>query len=152
MATDGHPWLTDELDNTRAQQRRTLRGVPDWLLGQWKFRPAPQPVDSAFTEVLVRHHITEMLAANDGLRAELESMATWTRVFTLSRFIGDSEASQPGSALVNVAGQLTAGEREAHYGQVPNELSPQVHALVYLLLWADELAEDEYLDPRISIA
>ena len=30
---DGHPYLTAELDLQRADQRRTLRLNPDWLIG-----------------------------------------------------------------------------------------------------------------------
>jgi hypothetical protein len=42
----GHPFLTSELDDQRARQRRAFRLIPDWIIEKTETDSMPGPLDT----------------------------------------------------------------------------------------------------------
>jgi hypothetical protein len=143
--SEGHPYRTDALVQTRAEQRRLLRSIPDWIVDNVRLSP-PAPrlgdPDDALVERELRRLATRELEQLDGwldawqAHAEAELVRRWF------------ERVEIGAALEDVAGAVREADEAARVVDYPPGLFPVVLRVVALLAWADELAAD-YADPRL---
>jgi hypothetical protein len=143
----GHPYLTDELDAKRAEQRRALRSIPSWIVDTTRIsRPGPPlgGTDAALVEIELRR-----LADQD-----LEPLRSWVTVWqghteseAIEWWIGQAELN---AALEDVARQVRADHEAKRAAEYPPGLYSRILRVVTLLAWADELAGD-YADPRLDL-
>ncbi|MGK2950142.1 MAG: hypothetical protein ACSLFP_16345 [Acidimicrobiales bacterium] len=156
MALDGHPWLTEELDLQRAEQRRWLAGLPDApMMSATVPEVAVVDVDPSFLERLLR---SEASAVVNGLEASgvsysdteaaaaavLAEWASKTADLLGRRFdVGTVESGL--AALDDQSKKL----RKAALARITEEDWARHLYAVYLLVWADDLAAD-YTDSRVA--
>lgn len=155
---DGHPYLTEVLDHKRAEQRRKLRSIPDWLVEKvdpsaWEIRDdALKGRDAPYAEVLVRRAADEQLADLEVLLSAwvVETDADRLMGFVQSDVTKDSHANFPTQAKADIL-RITKARRPASIVQdeLPEEHKGPLAKALVLLAWADELAGD-YIDPRLS--
>lgn len=161
----GHPFYTENFDAVRAEQRRVLRLVPDWIMR----RHAPESAeamsvhenDRPFVEHLLRARASELLAVVTPLLERLtigvsaERLARfWShdlRVFN-SELATDYDKRRHIEAIVETERDAAAG---ASVGQQVGdlrgeELAPALYQVITVLAVADLVADDGYRDPRTS--
>lgn len=142
---DGHPWLTKDLDEDRAKQRRWLRDVPDWLIRNvaGDFDPATgvADVDRPMVEAYFRHVANQ----DDGLQAALApaGRAAAEVVSTVLRRADSDPFDEMSHVAHEVARDCAVLEKTAEdLGR------SRIERWLYLMVWADRLAGD-YTDPRL---
>ncbi len=153
---DGHPYLTEELDATRAAQRRVLRQIPDWILSDCGDLldgiPAPpgNATDRAIVETQLREHAElaqQDVPYHDEFRADLETgaLADWAQ---------DISRIEPDSFQAKFRSGTGVAAEEHHVGALPKPQAelPAIRKLASLLAWADLMADDGYRDPRLEAA
>ena len=141
----GHPYRTEELAQTRSEQRRILRSIPDWIVANARLnRPGPRLADP--DDALVERELRRLA------ERELEPLRCWLGVWrvhteteTLGRWFAEAEI---GAALEDVAGAVHAAHEAWQVAAYPSGLFPAILRVVALLAWADEQAGD-YVDPRL---
>jgi hypothetical protein len=147
----GHPYLTEELDNLRSAQRKLLAGIPDrWLTAAFPvFQGATTP--QALPTDLDRHRLESDFRAL--LQDRYADIIGWLnqrkppfRHNDVQSFL-DSRAGH----FSGVAEQLynEAMEQRQSQPECPTEFQKPINHVIQLLIWADELADDGYYDPRI---
>ena len=143
----GHPYLTDELDAKRADQRRVLRCSPCWIVDTTRIsRPGPGlgGTDAALVEIELRRLADQ----------ELEPLRSWVTVWrghteteAIEWWISQAESN---AALEDVIRQVKADHEAKRAAEYPPGLYSRILRVVTLLAWADELAGD-YADPRLDL-
>lgn len=157
---DGHPYLTERLDEQRAEQRRILGSIPDWVLdpnryGPNHWEPSAQMAasDRARNEILVRSLAEETLAT-EGLTECLKVWEQETAADRLYLFLDRETSERPGHNLEAARRQLidliSGRATTSPPAKIPMEITQQLAALILLLTWADALADDGYADPRLE--
>lgn len=153
----GHPFETKARDELRAQQRLALRLVPDWLVELYApTRPVGRP--SGDTGLLEN----ELRALADDVEAELNDLPQrWeerVRQEVLFKFLQDNGTeivlSQRGRITAYVFNHIIESmRRPVHDAEMVGEPAAEVAAplmrYLHLLVWADDLADDGYRDPRL---
>jgi hypothetical protein len=154
MAIPGHPFLTPELDELRSLQRRQLRDVPMSLLERYHLAdlPAAGSVD-AFTETALRlladqeaRNMVELLES-----FELHAIVECQLSFLSARDeAGDGRTEDFAIAMVDLASRLAASQTALFSASADEDRAARLERFVKLLLWADQLADDGYVDPRVA--
>lgn len=157
----GDPFETEALDELRSKQRRDLRLVPDWFLEL--YGPSPSQTIDAIDIAppgLVEHELRglaeEARAELGDLPARMEQDTLATVRWTAVRDWG-AEVTVTGRRIVRgyVFGQKSTELHQDVLRATLNE-EPEPHLAaaltryVHLLVWADELASDGYMDPRLA--
>jgi hypothetical protein len=142
----GHPYLTKQLAEKRAEQRRSLRCIPDWIVETARIsRPGPRlsDPDNTLIEIELRRLADQ----------ELEPLGSWLHIWRLhteseaiERWFRQAEIS---AALDDVARQVRADYEAKRAAEYPQGLYSLILRVVTLLAWADEQAGD-YADPRLE--
>ena len=157
---NGQPYRTEGLLAQRAAQRRTLRkAIPDWIMDAHRYGPAASVTvngtsDPPYVESLVRR------LAEDSLKELAELTETWeteTAAIELALFFRRENGNDPNVELQKAEGALMNDVAASLEGLTPRTASrieerhqaPLARA-IRLLSWADDLAEDGYVDPRIA--
>jgi hypothetical protein len=141
----GHPYRNDTLSETRAEQRRVLRSIPDWIVDNVRLSaPAPRlgDPDDALVERELRRLADRELEQLDGW---LDVWREHTESEVVQRWFARAEV---GAALEEIAGIVRDEHETARVADYPPGLFPVILRVVGLLAWADELAAD-YADPRL---
>jgi hypothetical protein len=153
----GHPYLTDELDALRADQRRLLRELPDNLVSDGELTTPVDLTDRERLEVLVRKYIASIIRGKPDLKTTADTISVWQEGEDLHRSLLDGPQSQePGhpysTALAELLQPLEAQQTEAlkNYLAIPEEKSNRLAPLVVLLRWAEAYADDDYEEPRLE--
>lgn len=141
----GHPYLTAKLVAQRAEQRRILRSVPDWIVENAEVaRPGPRLPDP--DRVLVERALRRLADR------ELEPLRDWLSVWRwhtesemLDRWFRHAEI---GATLEDVAAVVRTEHEERRVVDYPPGLFLAILRVITLLAWADEQA-GEYADPRL---
>lgn len=141
----GHPYLTGELADKRAEQRRILRSFPDWIVANVRLnRPGPRLPDP--DGALVERELRRL--ADRELRALRDWLPTWrshSEAELLERWFARAEV---GATLEGVADAVRDAYETNRVVEYPPGLFPVILRVVALLAWADEQAGD-YADPRL---
>lgn len=150
---DGHPFETEELDRLRSSQRALLRGAPDGIIG--KMAPGPgfknlkHPADAPMVELRFRRY------AQVQLEASADYFSQWlkhTGARETARLDGDIWAHRNLSAaqgldrVTDALAEESRSSEPAEFGQVEPDSLYEVWAC---LVAAEELASDDYIDPRL---
>lgn len=155
----GHPFETEQLDELRAEQRRTLRFIPRAVLAEAAPRVGPDldstpAEDRPLVEALLRAEAKELLGSREIARL-VESWRQPAQVEALHEFYQRNQARAEQLAVGPQAAFFDQAElaRNAHRDAapaavVPVELAPRVRRLLLTLVWADHLAG--YRDPRLD--
>ncbi len=155
----GHPYLTRELDEQRAEQRRALRSIPDWLVDPSRYGPQARvkkvdDSDRALLETLVRRLAAEEIEA---LQPQLDTWRTELESDRLADFItnGTLERDRRQHGVVDARADLckTINDRRpvrSRPAALPDELGTPMARCVTLLALAEELADDDYVDQRLA--
>ncbi len=154
----GFAFLTKDLDRKRAEQREQLRKCHDWWLRDLaisEFLPPDNEVDRAYLEVELRRLADE---ERTELSPLLEEMEVAESAFLVGKFLQKNEVStkgmsrQAGDPFGDRASELTTIYRTKSIGQLEegDDRGNSLLRWIVLLLWADELADDGYRDPRFN--
>lgn len=154
----GDPFETEAFDGLRSAQRLALRLVPDWELS--RFGPSTSSHVRA-PDGLLEHELRR--AADDCRRGELadlfRQLETHTRTATISKFINESGAEvtlRLGGAVVPL--RVFSDMQATLHQQISRvdwdvesnrQLAASLMRYLHLLAWADEVASDDYRDPRL---
>ena len=141
----GHPYRTEELAQTRSEQRRILRSIPDWIVANTRLnRPGPRLADP--DDALVERELRRLADR------ELEPLRCWLgvwRLHTETEMLGWWFAqAEIGAALEGVAAAVHEAHEAWRVAAYPSGLYPAILRVVALLAWADDQAGD-YMDPRL---
>lgn len=157
----GDPFETEALDELRAKQRRDLRLVPDWLFELYGPSPS-QTIDAigiappGLVEHEVRRLAEDAQAELKGLPAQMakDTLAAvrWAAVQSWGAGVTVSGAGiVPGYVFSQKITELHHEMSQARIGDQPNvEIAAALTRYVHLLVWADQLAGDGYMDPRFE--
>jgi hypothetical protein len=151
MAIPGDPFRTQELDELRSHQRRHLRHVPPTLLERNHhpaLRPAGRP--DGFDETALRL-LAEQEARNlVELLENFETHATIGRQLEFLHSHSDLGGLEDfGPMLVDLASLLAASQTSL-FSTNNDDRAARLERFVKLAVWADQLAEDGYRDPRLG--
>jgi hypothetical protein len=141
----GHPYRTETLVETRAEQRRVLRSIPDWIVDNVRLSAPPPRLgdpDDTLVERELRRLADRELEHLDGW---LDAWREHTESEVVQRWFAGAEV---GAALEEIAGVVRDELESARVADYPPGLFPVILRVVGLLAWADELAAD-YADPRL---
>jgi hypothetical protein len=154
----GDPFETEAFDVLRSAQRLALRLVPDWELS--RFGPSAQSSHAWAPDGLLEQELRR--AAEDCLRELadlLPQLETHTRAVTLSEFINQAGAEVTVSFGTAVVPQRVFSGMQATLLQrisrddwdleSNRQLAASLTRCLHLLAWADEVAADDYRDPRL---
>lgn len=155
----GHPYLTDTLDRKRLEQRRLLRSMPDWFFDPTRLAPKEwtsaeiRQSDRPYVETLLRRLTDEL--AEDAPLTELRGR--WVADMDadrLAEFILHDTVRPPGNLQDAWDGLIRMTSDRTRLVEIKRELDlkflPVVAKLILLLTWADALADDGYVDPRVA--
>jgi hypothetical protein len=153
----GDPFETGAFDELRSAQRLALRLVPDWELR--RFGPSASSHARAPDGLLEQ----ELRTAAEGCRGALadlfRQLETHTRTAALSTFINESGAEvilRFGAAVVPL--RVFSDMQATLHRQISRvdwdvesnrQLAASLMRYLHLLAWADEVASDDYRDPRL---
>jgi hypothetical protein len=147
----GHPFETAALDEQRARQRKRLALLPDRHVQ--KFAGEALQVDRAKAPLLERQlraevdkndRFTELEPVLKGYERDCEVDAVTAATNALSAFLDDPVAEEIRRAAID----------ERHQGgtvEVTRAQGEHIASLIRLLVWADDLAQDAYVDPRVDV-
>ena len=155
---EGHPYLTDQLDSKRVEQRRLLRSIPDYLLSLDNIGPSGQAVeailDRPYVEGIVREKAQSLLDART--RDQFDQWDSAAAEERFVQFLQYEVVRRPGSRIDYVwpdAVRAVAPDSLAVLHN-PREIDENVVArlrpLILLLVLADDIADDGYVDPRLA--
>jgi hypothetical protein len=149
----GHPFFTKYLDKQRARQRRLLALVPDsWMFEARKtFDSGSQVTEDqlGFPESVLREQADkEIEALGSGLADAFQNVASRNE---LRNFV--VERKQPMSELAKWFGDILEQVEMSppRVNEQQDEDVPLIR-LICLLVWADRLAGDGYMDSRLKPA
>lgn len=154
------PFETEALDELRAKQRRDLRLVPDWLFDIY----APSEtinVAGVTSPGLVEQELRslaeetvpdlgDMLARMEQhTRTEVRSEATrrWGTDVTLTFGLRVAPVRAFRQKITELQDDAS---RARIYEEPDREVGGATTRYVHLLVWADQLAGDDYVDPRFA--
>jgi hypothetical protein len=152
----GDPFETEAGDELRSAQRLALRLVPDWELH--RFGPSAQSSQARAPDGLLEQELRRAAEDCRGELADLLSqMETHTRAATLSEFINESGAEVTVSFGAGVVPLRVFSGMQASLLQRTDDwdlesdrqLAASLTRYLHLLAWADEVAADDYRDPRL---
>jgi hypothetical protein len=151
MATPGDPFRTQELDELRSHQRRHLRYIPSALLERYHLDALPAAGPSeAFDETALRL-LAEQEARN--MVELLESFETHATIGRQLEFLHDhsdgGDLEDFGGVLVDLASLLVASQTSL-FTTNNDDRAARLERFVKLAVWADQLADDGYRDPRLA--
>jgi hypothetical protein len=170
MSERRHPLVDDELRDTRIRGRKALACLGDWEIERYAPPPAqPYSGGNAMTIERALRRLADKLLENPDVQEVLERSGRLNPLDLTLRFIQDraNQADDPKSApgrdprtprtphlndwAWDIVGDLEAESREIPGGPRASEVRTDAKfaQLVALLVWADELAEDAYRDPRL---
>ncbi len=155
----GDPFETEALDELRSEQRRTLRSVPDWLIEEYgpKGRIERPSGDAALLEVELRTIARDL--EQKELAGALEEWTKGTRTEVLFEFLKrqgqDVQLKQRGRTtgyvFSNMIGSMRRDAEKVRVTSAPaQELAASLMRYLHLLVWADDLAADDYRDTRVA--
>ncbi len=143
MATPGDPFDTAELEELRPQQRRCLRLLDDAILQQTLAERQPPPEveknDWRRREWALRR-LVEQKRQEESLRGHLEQIERNAVHDLVWEVFGNW-----GAARIEQDQERPAVERG-------DETFQRLGQLAALLIRADELADDGYTDPRLTVS
>ena len=146
---DTHPYRDGLLDEARARQRRNLRAIPDDLLARW--RPPSSDVspptgsDARSVEIALRR------AADDVTPPLAPFLAGLTDLAYAQTATASIESRQPEVSFQQFLATLAQTRIRALDELARIRLQDGAGGRwVHLVVWADELAEDGYHDPRLT--
>jgi len=152
----GHPFWTRALDEKRAEQRRKLRAIPAGLFKPSDYLPGPTVTingvaDNSFVETQVRRQADAELNSLEPLLSEWEIE---TAEDALAWFLRNNVENAPRNVQRHADALLAEVANRLPIAREPRELDAKYAAplarAILLLTWADDLADDGYLDPRIA--
>lgn len=148
MAADGHPFWTTELDELRAEQRRILRHIPTWVINHYRaYDTSIESVrgdDRPYAEVVLRRAIRDEVLTDEVAAVLLERMERHS----------DSELMYELSKALDGDDVFTHRAYQSHREHRLANLQDQeivwLKRLIVVLMVADELADDDYADWRLT--
>jgi hypothetical protein len=153
MAVAGDPFRTPEFDELRALQRRQLRYVPVSLLERYQLDALPGAGEpDGFDEDVVRD-LADQEARN--LVELFENFEIHARVERQAAFLYERSGSEAGiddfqATLVDLATLLAATQTSLFTASIDDDRAARLERFVKLVIWADELADDGYVDDRLA--
>ena len=119
----GHPYRTEELAQTRSEQRRILRSIPDWIVANTRLnRPGPRLADP--DDALVERELRRLADR------ELEPLRCWLgvwRLHTETEMLGWWFAqAEIGAALEGVAAAVHEAHEAWRVAAYPSGLYPAI--------------------------
>jgi hypothetical protein len=154
----GHPYETEELDLLRAEQRRILRQIPDWLfeanrdlVNRFDYQSVGD--DRALVEFGLRRLA---VAATEPVQALVDAWSRQVPLDRVTRFA--THELDPGADVNFQAARRGIAEllmeEEKRVGRparsVGTQFVPSLNVLITTLGTADLLATDGYRDPRFA--
>lgn len=151
----GHPYLTEELDDLRSAQRRLLARMPNrWI--NTAFPPFKKDYDpgAVYDNLVDRHRLESDFRTL--VQSQFADAVEWLterqtpfRPEDVQHFLDSRLQNFDGNA--NDLYEAAMQQRQAEAGDdQPVALQPKIHRVIGLLIWADELADDGYCDPRLA--
>ena len=149
----GYPDLTEQLDEQRSSQRKLLSHIPDRWLSQ-VFPPSARGYDPqvGLDSLVDRHRLESDFRAFAA--TQFVDVVEWATKLNMS-FRSDDLQRFLNNRLDHFnygnADTLYTAAAEAKQSEQPDvsvELKSHIRSAVALLIWADELADDGYHDPR----
>ncbi|HEX2063812.1 MAG TPA: hypothetical protein VHE80_05265 [Acidimicrobiales bacterium] len=151
----GDPFDTEATDELRTRQRRILREIPEWVVSRATDGRVPLDLtgqvgffDTAIAEAVVREVVDEQLRESTELGAFVVALREHGKAEHASAVV--SRRFEVERHLFQVTRQLLDRKNEAVVREIPGELIGPVFSVVSLLVLADELASDDYRDPRLA--
>lgn len=137
------------LDDARARHRTTLRSIPEVLLFGWTPPPADAPppaeADRRFVEVALRRVADEVAPALEFFFEPVRRLAHAEAAVAAIQGRQGPLSFEPVLASLEELRRQATDELE-HLLLDDQKLSRWVH----LAVWADEVADDGYRDPRLT--
>ncbi len=155
---EGHPFETEALDKLRVKQRGLLRRIPGWIVERLQLErfPHPEPIrdgDEVFAETLVRELIEDKLQEDPEVRSLVEQNLARdgqaAALFMIYRSSFTQSVLLDNDDVGKVYHELEEAMTEAKVSKVDPQLLARIHLLIVLLVLADRLATDDYVDPRV---
>jgi hypothetical protein len=155
---EGHPYLTAALDAKRADQRLKLRCIPSWVFTAGKYAPGPRVTingasDNAYVETLVRRLADEHLEALSGVFPQWEEetadeqLGSFFRDFVNADGVPRQLEAAAHSLFDEIGNRLNAVTTPR---TIADEFRAPLARTILLLSWADDLADDGYIDARFA--
>lgn len=146
----GHPYLTQELDERRSAQRRLLSRIPDPWLRQVLQEKDDYDPSAGITDLVNPHRLEydlRTLVAN-----EFADVVKWAEAELTALFLPDDVQRFLRDRFDDASYFLLDAARNVAFEPpvVSVEFKSRIRIVVALLMWADELADDGYHDPRIN--
>lgn len=159
--SEGHPFLTEDLDQLRRMQRRVLRSIPDWLISRHAPDVSPaehvSSADHALVEELLRTRAGALMASAESLLSGMKEECAKARFKRFweseadpynTRWARDFDSSQEIKRVIAAEAEDAPRGLEIHTLK-DEPAAPDLYRLVVVLLFADFLAGDGYTDPRV---
>lgn len=159
----GDPFETKAMDELRSRQRRALCLVPEWLFEIYAPSEAIEHADLAGIACpgLIEHELRSLadeVAADLGdlparmeahTRTEIRSESTrrWGADVTLTFGLRVAPVRAFGRKITELQDEAS---RARIYEEPDREVGGAMTRYVHLLVWADQLASDDYVDPRFA--
>jgi hypothetical protein len=149
----GHPYLTEELDQLRSEQRRDLRVIPKNLLP--RISPPLEPVslhDRPILELALRRFAQQELPAiQTYLDAAARHLEASLVVDAVNRW---PQWSDPTRGLAEMRDRFLEQRAvsEEEVDQAGAAVMHPLRSVAFMLVWAEALADDDYEDPRLRAA
>lgn len=150
----GHPFFTEEFDELRARQRRDLRYVPEWLVARLH-RPLTDLQDQERDGLLE----LELRALANVQRSRIDDWLQSMKVRTVGEIVAPffSRHSRHRSVfdrsdpIGRVEQSYFDTARSQGFNEIPedDEKREALELFILFLTWADDLADDNYADPRL---
>lgn len=153
MSADGHPWLTEELDDLRRSQRVWLRSQPSWRVERVhvpRVSPDDPSDDDGLLETMLRWKAAEKIESLPETFGDLGG-AIAGQAYEWTRAVSDTR--QPfEDPLRSIVNELLRASEELNNrdSTITDEQWRPTLDVVALLGWADDFAEDGYTDPRLA--
>ncbi len=150
---EGDPFDTEAMDDLRSRQRQLVR-----QLHEAAFRTAardwpglvalPERADAALLEGEVRELADQELSDSDELAELVSRLRRAGRTAQTAQLFDSLVWRDP--YLREFRERTRQEAQEARVDSIPEGLAPDLYRFVHLLLLADELAGDDYRDPRLG--
>jgi hypothetical protein len=150
----GHPYLTQQLDDLRSAQRKLLSRIPDhWLSDAYPSFRKDYDHQAVIGNLIDRHRLESDLRALVVTRFGrvddwVTELGTPFRSDDILEFL--DKRLNASSAIAEELYNTAYDARQSGEADVSPELKRDIRAVVALLIWADELADDGYCDPRVA--
>lgn len=143
----GHPYETEELDDLRAAQRRVLRSIPTWITERFELEVDEHRVadaDRPQAELMLRRYVADQLSNSD------QSLLDRWQAHTEAELLDQAARAFAAAWEMPLAEDARGRLREHRIGEVAKEEGKLIRQLIPVLVLADMLSVDDYMDPRFE--